>query len=240
MDEDLQGQMPGNEQLHEAKDAGTLAEIAGRLCYWSFKKPRPGGHAAYMARIIEEGHGSILEHAHFNFIITGVSRTFSHELVRHRLASYSQLSQRYFEETECAFICPPKTLRNARWFDRWLDVMDKCYESYLIQIDDMRAEGNTIDEDPIPSRDLRKAILGEARSMLPNAIETKVVLSANARCIRGILDQRASKHADQEIRRVAYKLYDLVYGQAPSLFADYQKEEHPWYGTTVTTPHKKV
>ena len=61
-----------------------LTEIAGRICYMSFAKPRPGGNSAYLRNIIEVGHGSVLEHATFNLVITGVSRSFTHELIRHR------------------------------------------------------------------------------------------------------------------------------------------------------------
>ena len=71
-----------------------LTEVAGRVCYMSFAKPRPGGNKAYLDHILEVGHGSVLEHAVWNFIFTGVSRTLTHELVRHRRFGYSQLSQR--------------------------------------------------------------------------------------------------------------------------------------------------
>ena len=84
-----------------------LAEIAGRVCYMSFAKPRAGGNAAYLDRIIESAHGSVLEHCVFNFLITGVSRSFTHELVRHRAGfGYSQLSQRYVDESVADFVEP--------------------------------------------------------------------------------------------------------------------------------------
>src|ERR1700716_1801180 len=75
-----------------------LTEIAGRVCYMSFAKPRPGGNKVYLDHIKEVGHGSVLEHAVWNFIFAGVSRSMTHELVRHRHFSYSQLSQRYVDE----------------------------------------------------------------------------------------------------------------------------------------------
>ncbi len=92
-------------------DAGSpgevLPEVAGRLCYMSFKKPRPGGNSAYLGHIKEVGHGSVLEHSVWNFIITGVSRSFTHELVRHRAGfGYSQLSQRYVDESVADFVEP--------------------------------------------------------------------------------------------------------------------------------------
>src|ERR1700674_2777309 len=84
-----------------------LTEVAGRLCYMSFAKPRPGGNQAYLEHILEVGHGSVLEHAVYNFIVTGVSRSFTHELVRHRAGfGYSQLSQRFVDESDCQFVEP--------------------------------------------------------------------------------------------------------------------------------------
>jgi len=78
--------------------AESLVEVAGRVCYMSFARPRPGGNHAYIKHILEVGHGSVLEHAVWNFLITGVSRSFTHELVRHRAGmGYSQLSQRYVD-----------------------------------------------------------------------------------------------------------------------------------------------
>ena len=80
-----------------------LCEVAGRVCYMSFAKPRPGGNATYLHHILEVGHGSVLEHATWNFIITGVSRSFTHEMIRHRAGfGYSQLSQRYVDESEAS------------------------------------------------------------------------------------------------------------------------------------------
>src|SRR5438067_10400459 len=87
--------------------AEVLTETAGRVCYLSFAKPRPGGNATYLHHIKEVGHGSVLEHAVWNFIITGVSRSMTHELVRHRAGfGFSQLSQRYVDESEASYVEP--------------------------------------------------------------------------------------------------------------------------------------
>lgn len=106
-----------------------LAEIAGRGCYWSFKTPRPGGNKAYIQRILEQSHGSVLEHACFNFFITGVSRSFTHELVRHRAGmGYSQLSQRFVDESESAFVVPVAFLDEVKaalaFFEKNQEVYD--------------------------------------------------------------------------------------------------------------------
>ena len=84
-----------------------LTEVAGRVCYMSFAKPRPGGNKTYLDHILEVGHGSVLEHAAWNFIFVGVSRTLTHELVRHRAGwAYSQLSQRYVDESVAEYVEP--------------------------------------------------------------------------------------------------------------------------------------
>src|SRR5713226_7752840 len=83
-----------------------LTEVAGRVCYMSFAKPRPGGNKVYLDHILEVGHGSVIEHAVWNFIFVGVSRTLTHELVRHRHLSFSQLSQRYVDESVAEYVEP--------------------------------------------------------------------------------------------------------------------------------------
>src|SRR5262249_30570415 len=85
--------------------AEKLIETAGRVCYMSFAKPRPGGNKAYINHLLEVGHGSVLEHAVFNLLVTGASRSLTHELVRHRAGfGFSQLSQRFVDESECDFV----------------------------------------------------------------------------------------------------------------------------------------
>lgn len=92
-------------------DQDSVAEVAGRVCYMSFSRPRPGGNEAYLKNILSSGHGSVLEHVSFNMILTGISRTLSHELVRHRVGvAYSQLSQRYVDSSDVAFVVPPEML----------------------------------------------------------------------------------------------------------------------------------
>lgn len=92
-----------------------LPELAGRLCYMSFNSPRPGGNKAYVQHIKESGHGSVLEHSSVTLILTGVSRSLTHELVRHRAGfGFSQLSQRYVDESKADFVVPPELHREVR------------------------------------------------------------------------------------------------------------------------------
>ena len=101
-----------------------LIEVAGRLCYMSFSKPRPGGNAAYVGHILEVGHGSVLEHSVYNLIITGVSRSFTHELVRHRAGfGFSQLSQRFVDESSCSFVEPDAIADDPELHRVWLETV---------------------------------------------------------------------------------------------------------------------
>ncbi len=104
----LMSKIPANE---DTTTSDLLAEIAGRLCYMSYNNPRPGKNKGYLHHILEADHGSVLEHASISFILTGVSRTLTHELVRHRAGmAYSQLSQRFVDESEMSIVVPPERL----------------------------------------------------------------------------------------------------------------------------------
>jgi thymidylate synthase (FAD) len=102
--------MPWDQWASDARtDADLLTEFAGRLCYQSWDKPRPATRANsdYLANILQRKHFSVLEHAGFTVVITGVSRSFTHELVHHRHLSFSQLSQRFVDESSARFVPPP-------------------------------------------------------------------------------------------------------------------------------------
>lgn len=135
--------------------AEVLVEVGGRLCYQSFAKPRPGGNAAYIGHIKEVGHGSVCEHAAWNLLVTGVSRSLTHELVRHRAGvSPSQLSQRYVDESECAFVVPPALLeevRAAHAMRECVEVADRgcrdAVQRHWLSENKDRAEAATVGDD---------------------------------------------------------------------------------------------
>src|SRR5580704_7770810 len=109
-----------------------LVEAAGRVCYMSFAKPRPGGNAAYIGHILEVGHGSVLEHAVWNFLFTGVSRSLTHELIRHRAGwGYSQLSQRYVDESVAEYIEPQPIAQDPELHALWLDAVSHAHQAYV-------------------------------------------------------------------------------------------------------------
>src|SRR2546421_7910493 len=118
--------------------AEVLTETAGRVCYMSFAKPRPGGNAAYLKHIKEVGHGSVLEHAVWNFVITGVSRSLTHELVRHRAGfGYSMLSQRYVDESVAEYVEPDCIADDPALHSLWLDAIAYAHQAYVKLVEEL-------------------------------------------------------------------------------------------------------
>lgn len=217
--------------------AEKLIETAGRLCYMSFQRPRPGGNQAYIGHLLEVGHGSVLEHAVFNLLVTGVSRSLTHELVRHRAGfGFSQLSQRFVDESECSFVEPNAIAGDPELHRIWVEAVQASQAAYRALADGLAAKYRHIDD-----RTLRRKMAREAaRSVLPNATETKIFITANARALRHFLEMRGDAAADVEIRRLAIAVYKLLEREAPNLFGDYRLVDLPGGGQAVVTEHRKV
>lgn len=203
----------------DADGAEALIEFAGRACYESWSKPNPktATNAGYIDHILEVGHFSVVEHGQATFYITG-SRSMTHELVRHRHFSYSQLSQRYVpssgEVVEPQIIAEDPDLHAM--FDEARLTSQYAYEVLVDRLD-RKLEGQP---------GARKRAREAARAVLPNATETKVVMTGNLRAWRHFIDLRATEHADVEIRKVAIAvLVDLTF-QFPNVFADYSLLVH--------------
>jgi thymidylate synthase (FAD) len=213
-----------------------LAEVAGRVCYMSFAKPRPGGNQAYLGHIIEVGHGSVLEHGVWNFLFVGCSRSLTHELVRHRHFSYSQLSQRYVDESVAEYVVPDCIAADPELHQIWLDAVAHSHRAYVKLAEKLQEAFK--DE---PDRTLRRKLARQAaRSVLPNATETKIFVTANARALRHFIEMRASRHAETEIRKLALKVLAIMQKEAPHLFGDYQLVALPDGSHEAVTPHRKV
>jgi thymidylate synthase (FAD) len=199
-----------------------LAEVAGRLCYMSFAKPRPGGNQAYLGHILGVGHGSVLEHEVFNLVITGVSRSFTHELVRHRAGfGYSQLSQRYVDESTADFIEPDCIADDPALHKIWLEAVEKTHAAYCELVETLMTRFENVSDKTLRRKMARQA----ARSVLPNATETKIFVTANARALRHFIELRCSEHAEVEIRKVATKVLQLLQKESPNVFGDYEFEQ---------------
>ena len=228
--------------------AEVITESAGRLCYMSFAKPRPGGNATYLHHIKEVGHGSVLEHAVWNFVITGVSRSLTHELVRHRSGwGFSQLSQRYVDESVAEYVEPDIVAQDPELHAIWLDAVTHAHAAYVklaeglnAKLADPTAAAAAMLPPDADRTSRRKTARQAARSVLPNATETKITVTANARALRHFLEQRGSVHAEPEIRKLANRMLDLLVVESPNLFGDYVKVPLPDGTFDLQTPFRKV
>lgn len=216
--------------------AESLCEVAGRICYMSFGKGRKTNHE-YLGNIIGVQHGSVLEHAIWNFVIAGVSRSFTHELVRHRAGfGYSQLSQRYVDESTADFIEPDCIADDPELHTVWMESIRQSHEAYCKLVDGLARRFS--DE---PSATLRRKLARQAaRSVLPNATETKIFITGNARAWRHFVELRANEHAEIEIRRVAIMILRLLQAESPNLFGDYTIESLRDGTEIAQTPNRKV
>jgi thymidylate synthase (FAD) len=203
----------------------------------SFAKPRPGGNGAYLHHILEVGHGSVLEHAVFNLIITGVSRSFTHELIRHRAGfGYSQLSQRYVDESTADWVEPDAIAEDPRLHEIWVRAIENCHRAYTELVDGLVGKFAEV-----PDKTLRRKLARQAaRSILPNATETKIFVTANVRALRHFIELRCNEHAEVEIRKVAAEVLRTVQQAAPHMFGDYVLEPLGDGTMAARTQHQKV
>lgn len=183
-----------------------LIEEAGRTCYLSISKMTDESEKNFIRGAIKRGHHSILEHASASFRILGASRAFTHQLVRHRLASFSQQSQRYVDEAEFNFIVPPEIASNDEALAYYRKMMEDTRNNYI----KLRELG------------IKKE---NARFILPNALESQIVFSANFRELRTVFNLRLDKAAQWEIRRVCMEMLKILQKEAPSVFGDYVIDE---------------
>jgi thymidylate synthase (FAD) len=214
-----------------------LAETAGRVCYMSFAKPRPGGNRMYLGHILEVGHGSVLEHGVWNLLFTGVSRSLTHELIRHRAGwGYSQLSQRYVDESVAEYVEPDCIANDPKLHRLWLDAIAHSHQAYMKLVEGLQERFKEESDKTLRRKLARQA----ARSVLPNATETKIFVTANARALRHFIELRGSRHAETEIRKLAIAVLKIMQTEAPNLFGDYQLVPLPDGTFEAITEHRKV
>jgi thymidylate synthase (FAD) len=196
------------ELLYHTPNPERAIATAARLCY------APVGASELMetmsdervqsvlATIMKGGHFSTLEHASFTFAIDGVSRALTHQLVRHRLASFNQQSQRYVKFKDGIEVVKPQTVADnpemSELFDQAVDTVADAYKKML--------------DAGIPAED--------ARYLLPNATQSKIVVTMNARELYHFFSLRCCNRAQWEIRELAWKMLDLVKPLAPYVFMD--------------------
>lgn len=200
----------------ESTDADDLAEFAGRSCYESYNRPNPetATNEAYLANIIKQKHFSVLEHASATFYITGISRALTHELIRHRHLSYSQLSQRFVDSKNAKVIIPPAI--QALPAGERENAIHEIEDAFRRSILDYEYLNQTLEDHGCTRKEAREA----ARAVLPNATETKIVVTGNMRAWREFVEKRNAEGADAEIRELAKRLLIELKEIAPSSFQD--------------------
>ena len=203
----------------DADGGEALVEFAGRACYQSWSKPNPktATNAGYLRHIIDVGHFSVLEHASVSFYITGISRSCTHELIRHRHFSYSQLSQRYVPEKESQVVVPPGMEDDAELQQILAQAADASRASYTELLS--RLEAKFADQPNAILR--RKQARQAARAVLPNATETRIVVTGNYRAWRHFVAMRASEAADVEIRALAIECLRELKKVSGNVFEDF-------------------
>ena len=189
------------ELLFITPEAERLIERAGRTAYLSFSKEGKDTEKAFIRMLIKGGHLSVLEHAYATVRISGVSRAFTHQLVRHRLCSFTQQSQRYVDESNFSYVEPPAVEKSPQAHSVFVDFMDKAKRTYQ-ELQQMK---------------IRKE---DARFVLPNAVESQIVVTANLREWRHIIGLRTTPGAQWEIKQAAIEILEILRQHAPTVFED--------------------
>ena len=206
--------------ISHTPDPEKVVAAAAKMCY-SKSGPEdimnnltPENTENFLNRLISMGHESPIEHITFTFGIEGVSRSLLAQLTRHRIASYSVKSQRYVEENHFSYIIPPEIEKNAKAAEIYKKTMDNILDSYneLTEILYEKHKNNMDD------KAARKKAIEDARFVLPNACETKLVMTFNARSLLNFFSERCCDRAQWEIREMADQMLKIVKGIAPIIF----------------------
>jgi thymidylate synthase (FAD) len=213
------------EESGGAPNAGELiVEFGGRACYRSWE---PGlnpnvtkvrtDQREYFANILRSAHGSVLEHANYSFALRNVSRTFTHELVRHRAGSaFSQESLRYVRLSDIGFRVPPA-----------LEPVRKQVLSIVEQLEEFQVSAASelgIDDDGVPFH-VKKEVTSALRRLAPIGLSTDIVWTANARTLRHVIEMRTAPGAEEELRLVFDRVARVMQAEAPGLFQDFARAD---------------
>ncbi len=202
-------------------EASALVEFAGRACYGSWSRPNPltRPNHAYISHILDQQHYSVLEHAGFTIMLTGVSRSLTHELTRHRHLSYSQRSQRFVNESDTPVVLPPLFRDDPEAQVVLADIYARTQDAYR-KLAEIGARKLAV----LPDRKLRRKRVREAaRCVLPNMTETHIVVSGNHRAWREFLAKRGGLHVEAEMREVAVTIFrEVAQPLAPVIYQDFR------------------
>lgn len=235
----------------DTSEAEQLVEFGGRLCYRSWA---PGlnpnvtrvrtGNAEYLANVIAQRHGSVLEHASFTFLFADVSRVFTHELVRHRAGcAVSQESMRYVRLTDVPMVLPSDTeidinalvyalersafVGGAEEFERQWRSPSSDAENIVAAIERYQARvGRAVDSLSGPGAfERKKKITSFMRRHAPDGVATAILWTANARALRHVIELRTDPSAEEEIRGVFGRVAEIAAERWPGLFGDFERRE---------------
>jgi thymidylate synthase (FAD) len=225
--------------------AAELLKVAGQTCYASFgpKRTMNENAAKYFGNQMQGGHGSVFEHATFSFLCYGISRSNTHEIVRHRAGTaYSQLSQRYVSGSVLRFVERPEYQDVPALHKRFCERIDAAHREYHEVAEELLALQDQGDLQLAGERktDRRKRVQQTARSVLPNEAETILVMSANVRAWRHMVEMRTDAHAEVEIRDLFARIFLCLREAEPILFGDYTVEGFPDGTYGARTDWRKV
>ncbi len=189
----------GCRQCYSAKSAADIFE----------EEKNSKKQAEFVKKVVESGHESPLEHVKFTFAIEGVSRALTHQLVRHRIASFSQQSQRYVKETDFNYIIPPSVEKDEETKEEFERTMKEIQEEYNKIIEKFKEKGM-----------VGEKANQDARYLLPQAAETKIVVTMNCRELLHFFQQRCCARAQWEIRGLAYEMLLLCRRKLPGVFGN--------------------
>ena len=201
------------ELLHITDNAEKLIELAARTCY---KSEVMEGDGKFIKNLIRMEHFSVLEHGYATFRISEVSRALTHQLVRHRIASYSQQSQRYVREDQFGYVTPPSIYDIPQVNTNTNKDICNYLNEYKEDMRTIQAIYNKWKGYGMKNED--------ARFFLPNACHTEIVMSANFREFRTVFKIRCDKHAQWEIRALAKEMLKQLYAKCPNVFRDLNEQ----------------
>lgn len=209
-----------------SNDCERVVEAAGRVCYMSFgERQHRQSTSDYLANIIAQGHDSVLEHANFTLLVDGLTRGLSHQLVRHRIGfAYSQLSQQYHDESDAEFAEPTWLENDPALREKWNHWRDETHTMYRALLD---AGSRSKDSTCLSKKEQLRLARSMARSVMPNATNTTLMVTGNARAWRHVFHTRGSIAGDLEMRNYCVEVFRVLQAAAPHLFTGFELVRDP-------------
>ena len=212
------------ELISPTSNPEAIVAAAAKICYSSkdatqlMENLTPENIQKFISRLADMGHQSPFEHVCYTFSISGVSRTLLAQITRHRIASYSVRSQRYVDESNFEYIIPDSIANIPKANQIYIDAMENIRKSYNEIKDILYQDSIDVDDSDSDKKAKIKLAQEDARYVLPNATETKMVVTMNARSLLNFFQLRCCQRAQTEIRTLAYEMLRLCYEMSPNLF----------------------